>query len=176
MIHLYHFVGTRFEWEPSSFAVRDRSIRSGLHLRSTSRTLAIDAARATRDALPMRISGVLVVLAILGCSNVASLVSGSCTGNQSLAGMTVQLCTESPSETLDQQATLNTLCQSGQLGSAASLWQQGVSCTTTARVGGCQRTVNGIDVVSWVYPGSTMVNATSVRAFCTSIQASYVNP
>ena len=115
-------------------------------------------------------------MVLVGCSDIASLVSGSCDGSQTVAGMTVQLCSEAPNGSVSQQSTLNTLCRSGQLGSAAGSWQQGVSCTTTGRIGGCERTTDGISVTSWVYPGATAVNTAAVQAFCTSIQGTYVAP
>jgi len=114
-------------------------------------------------------------LAVLGCSDLASAIGGSCYGSQSLAGRTVNVCSESPTLTVDQQATLNTACRSGQLGSLASNWQQGASCQSAGRVGGCRRSVQGVDVVSWVYaaPG---VDANAVRAFCASLSATFQSP
>lgn len=117
----------------------------------------------------------LVALAALGCGDIASAIGGSCYGQQTLAGTTVNVCSESPTLTIDQQATLNTACRSGQLGSVASNWQQSVSCQTAGRVGGCRRSFQGIDLVSWVYSGPN-VNATVVRAFCAQIGATYQAP
>jgi hypothetical protein len=111
----------------------------------------------------------------LGCSDIASALSGSCYGSQTLAGTTVNVCSESPTLTIDQQATLNTACRSGQLGSVASNWQQGAACQSAGRVGGCRRTFQGIDLVSWVYSAPN-VNATVVRAFCAQIGATYQSP
>lgn len=122
----------------------------------------------------MRLLPLVLVLA-LGCSDLASAIGGSCYGSQTLAGRTVNVCSESPTLTIDQQATLNTACRSGQLGSVASNWQQSVSCQTSGRVGGCRRQVQGIDVVSWVY-SSPGVDANAVRAFCASISATYQAP
>lgn len=112
---------------------------------------------------------------LLGCSDIAGALSGSCYGQQTVVGTTVNVCSESPTLTVDQQATLNTACRSGQLGSVASNWQQGVACTRTGRVGGCRRTFQGIDLVSWVYQG-TNINETSVRAFCAQLGATYQAP
>lgn len=123
----------------------------------------------------MKAHFVLLALAALGCGDIASAISGSCYGQQTLAGTTVNVCSESPTLTIDQQATLNTACRSGQLGSVASNWQQGASCQSAGRVGGCRRTFQGIDLVSWVYSGPN-VNATVVRAFCAQIGATYQAP
>lgn len=115
-------------------------------------------------------------VALGGCGELAEQVSGSCTGTQAIAGVTVNICSESPTLTVSNQATLNTTCRSGQLGAAANNWQQGVACTSTGRVGGCRRTVNGIDVVTWVYSTSASVNATVVRSFCGTISATFQSP
>ena len=77
-----------------------------------------------------------ITMIALGCSDIASALSGSCYGSQTLAGTTVNVCSESPTLTIDQQATLNTACRSGQLGSVASNWQQGAACQSAGRVGG----------------------------------------
>lgn len=117
----------------------------------------------------------VAVLAAMGCSDLASAIGGSCYGSQSISGRTVNVCSESPSTSVDQQATLNTACRSGQLGSVASNWQQSVSCQSAGRVGGCRRQVQGIDVVSWVY-SSPGVDANAVRAFCATLGATYQAP
>lgn len=117
----------------------------------------------------------LVFVLALGCSDLASAIGGSCRGSQNFGTVRVTVCSESPTLTIDQQATLNTACRSGQLGSVASDWQQSVSCQTSGRVGGCRRQVQGIDVVSWVY-SSPGVDANAVRAFCASISATYQSP
>jgi hypothetical protein len=114
--------------------------------------------------------------ALGGCGELAEEVSGSCTGTQSVAGVTVNVCSESPTLTVSNQATLNTTCRSGQLGAAANNWQQGVACASAGRVGGCRRTVNGVDVVTWLYSASPAVNATVVRSFCGTIGATYQSP
>jgi hypothetical protein len=119
---------------------------------------------------------VALALATGACSDLAGEVSGSCSGTETVAGMTVNVCSESPTLTVSNQATLNSICRSGQLGAAANVWSQGVSCTASGRVGGCRRTVNGIDVITWIYPRSATVNATVVRAFCAQIMATYVAP
>lgn len=125
----------------------------------------------------MRNRALLTAMAMiaLGCSDIASALSGSCYGSQTLAGATVNVCSESPTLTIDQQATLNTACRSGQLGSVASNWQQGSACQSAGRVGGCRRTFQGIDLVSWVYAAPN-VNVTVVRAFCAQIGATYQSP
>lgn len=117
----------------------------------------------------------LIALLSLGCSDLASAIGGSCYGQQTFAGSTVNVCSESPTLTIDQQATLNTACRSGQLGSVASNWQQGSSCQSAGRVGGCRRSFQGIDLVSWVYSGPN-VNAATVRAFCAQLGATYQAP
>lgn len=116
------------------------------------------------------------LVGLLGCGDLASAVSGSCHGSQTVASMQVVICTESPTLSVDQQGTLNTLCRSGQLGSTANDWRMGEACSRTGRVGGCQRTVQGINVISWVYPSTTAVDATGARAFCASLGATYVAP
>lgn len=117
----------------------------------------------------------LACLTALGCSDLAAAIGGSCYGQQTVAGRTVNVCTESPTQTIDQQATLNTACRSGQLGSIASNWQQGVTCQASGRVGGCRRSVQGIDVVSWVY-ASPGIDAAAVRVFCGQLGATYQSP
>ncbi len=114
--------------------------------------------------------------ALVGCSDLAEEVSGSCTGTQTVAGTTVNVCSESPTLTVNNQATLNSTCRSGQLGAAANNWQQGVKCATAGRVGGCRKSVNGIDVITWFYPTSATVNATVVQASCAAAGATYVAP
>ncbi len=111
----------------------------------------------------------------LGCSDIASALSGSCYGSQTLAGATVNVCSESPTLTVDQQGTLNAACRSNQLGSLASNWQQGSACQSAGRVGGCRRSFQGIDLVTWVYAAPN-VNVTVVRAFCAQIGAAYQSP
>lgn len=111
----------------------------------------------------------------LGCSDLAGAIGGSCSGTQSVAGRSVNLCTESPTLAVDSQATLNAACRSGQLGSVASNWSQGNACPGANRVGGCRRVVQGIDVVSWVY-ASPGLDANGVRAFCAQLGASFQAP
>lgn len=119
--------------------------------------------------------GMVLAALLLGCSDLASAIGGSCYGQQTIGATRVDLCTESLSLTVDQQATLNAACRSGQLGSVASTWNQGNACQSSGRVGGCRRAVQGIDVVSWVYaaPG---VDATAVRAFCGTLGATFQSP
>lgn len=117
-----------------------------------------------------------LALATGACSDLAAEVSGSCSGTETVAGMTVRVCSESPTLTVSNQATLNSICRSGQLGAAANVWSQGVACGTAGRVGGCRRTVNGIDVITWIYPTSAAVNTTVIRAFCAQIMATYQAP
>jgi hypothetical protein len=116
-----------------------------------------------------------LTLSAAACSDIAGEVSGSCSGSETVAGMTVRVCSESPTLTVTNQATLNTTCRSGQLGAAANVWSQGVACAS-GRVGGCRRTVNGIDVITWIYPTTATVNATVVRAFCAQIGATFQSP
>lgn len=117
----------------------------------------------------------LGALGALGCSDIAGALSGSCSGTQTVAGRTVNVCTESPTLTVDNQATLNAACRSGQLGSVASNWSQGNACPGASRVGGCRRVVQGVDVVSWVY-SSPGLDANGVRAFCAQLGATYQSP
>jgi hypothetical protein len=118
----------------------------------------------------------LAAMTIFGCSDLAEAISGSCRGNQSLAGVTVNVCTESPSLTVSNQGTLNTACRSGSLGSVASTWVMGQDCATAGRAGGCRRVVNGVDAISWVYTTSSPQTTLAIRNFCTSIQATYQAP
>jgi hypothetical protein len=118
----------------------------------------------------------LVTMATLSCSDLAEAISGSCRGTQSIAGVTVNVCTESPSLTVSNQGTLNTACRSGSLGSVASTWVMGQNCATAGRAGGCRRTVNGVDAISWVYTTASPQTTLAIRNFCTSIQATYQAP
>ncbi len=117
-----------------------------------------------------------MVVAASACSDIAAEVSGSCTGTETVATVRVNVCSESPTLTISNQATLNSVCRSGQLGAAANTWNQGVACASAGRVGGCRRTVNGIDVITWIYTTSPAVNATVIRAFCAQIMATYQAP
>ncbi len=117
-----------------------------------------------------------MVVAASACSDIAAEVSGSCTGTETVATVRVNVCSESPTLTISNQATLNSVCRSGQLGAAANTWNQGVACAAAGRVGGCRRTVNGIDVITWIYTTSPAVNATVIRAFCAQIMATYQAP
>lgn len=123
-----------------------------------------------------RVCFLSVVVAASACSDIAAEVSGSCTGTETVATVRVNVCSESPTLTISNQATLNSICRSGQLGAAANTWNQGVACAAAGRVGGCRRTVNGIDVITWIYTTSPAVNATVIRAFCAQIMATYQAP
>ncbi|MFO0647855.1 MAG: hypothetical protein U0326_16570 [Polyangiales bacterium] len=123
-----------------------------------------------------RVCFLSVVVAANACSDIAAEVSGSCTGTETVATVRVNVCSESPTLTISNQATLNSICRSGQLGAAANTWNQGVACTAAGRVGGCRRTVNGIDVITWIYSTSPAVNAATIRAFCAQIMATYQSP
>jgi hypothetical protein len=50
-----------------------------------------------------------------------------------------------------------------------------VACAS-GRIGRCRRTVNGIDVIIWIYPTTATVNATVVRAFCAQSGATFPSP
>ncbi|MEI8254918.1 MAG: hypothetical protein WCJ30_04520, partial [Deltaproteobacteria bacterium] len=99
-----------------------------------------------------------------------------CRGAQAIGPVTVNICSESPSATVDQILTLNSSCRSGQLGAAANDWRQSEACVAAGRVGGCQRLVQNIDVVTWVYSTDPSVSAAVVQQFCASISATYVAP
>lgn len=110
------------------------------------------------------------------CSPVNNAIGGSCRGTQALGPVTVNICSESPSATVDQQLTLNSSCRSGQLGAAANDWHQSEACPAAGRVGGCQRPVQSITVTTWVYSTDPSVDANAVQQFCASLSATYVAP
>ncbi len=115
-------------------------------------------------------------LILPACSTVNSTIGGSCRGTQAIGPVTVNICSESPTATVDQLVTLNSSCRSGQLGAAANDWRQSETCATAGRVGGCQRPVQGITVTTWVYTTDPSVDANAMQQFCASISATYVGP
>ncbi len=106
----------------------------------------------------------------LGCGiTVTNPLAGSCSGTQTFAGMSVNVCTENPAAGVDQQTTLNLACRSGAIGSAGNSWNMGAACSPAGRVGGCAGTVMGISVTTWVYEnGSPFITADTISRGCPS--------
>ena len=111
-----------------------------------------------------------------GCALIQGAIAGSCNGTQDVAGMSVPICTESNSQSISDEATLNSACRSGQLGAAANDWRAGQRCSSVGRLGGCSKSVQGIPVTIWFYAGSHMANAQAIEALCPMLQATYRAP